>query len=131
MSKTFCERGDPEKAIAGLDLATAQDRKLLGVALKKRWPISEELRARAVEALQATLEVATSARELAAVASLLRSLTAMEGQNQADDHKVEEYARLDAGKASGNVRIEVVDVVARPPADPLDEHPKVGEVRGD
>ena len=58
------------------------------MAARRRWPVSDEMKQRALQAAMDVLE-AGNAREKIAAASLI---AAVEKQNQADEHKVVDIA---------------------------------------
>lgn len=93
--------------VGELDMAKKEDRRLLARSAHGRWPLSDEMREGAVKALQNAL-ANCRADDSRDVASLLRVLVAMEGQNQADDHLIHKEERADEGKPEAVTEIRVV-----------------------
>ncbi len=79
--------------------------KLVRRAIESRWPIPREMMAEAVEVAKRLMN-----DDDARVRShALRVLTAMEAQNQADDHLADKNARLDEGKPTE--RLDSIEIV--------------------
>jgi hypothetical protein len=91
----------------------ASDAILVRRAAKARWPVSDAVKAKLAAKLEDCLDREEDGR---IVASLGKVLTAMEGQNQADDHLADKNARLDSGLQTENVGLSFNIVrVEKPP----------------
>ena len=66
------------------------DLRLVDMAVRKRWPITDEMKTELIERLASITELGTNEESLRAIAILIT----MEGQNQKDDHRLGE-ARID------------------------------------
>lgn len=81
-----------------LDMTKGKDRNIVTAALKRRWPVSDEVKVRLLEQCAKHLSAnELDARELAGIG---RVLAALESQNQADEHLADKNDRIDAGKAT-------------------------------
>jgi len=69
-------------------LGIRQDLRDYAMAARRRWPVSDEMKERALSAAMEVLEIGNP-RERIAAASLI---AAVEKQNQADEHKVVDIA---------------------------------------
>ena len=71
------------------DAADGRDRALLrGLIHNKRWDgLNDPKKSEVLDALFVALQYAKEDRDARAVASIVRTIVAMEGQNQADQHK--------------------------------------------
>lgn len=78
-----------------LDVSVPADRVLVARAAKARWQIPDELKTALVVKLGQIVVNSDDARDVNGAA---RTLVAMEGQNQADDHVASKNERLDSGK---------------------------------
>jgi hypothetical protein len=103
--------------VGSLDMLEEKDRAIIRRAAnttkrrESRWNISPELKTRAVQALDCAIQVLSDRGEFADVSSCIKTLVAMEGQNQADDHLADKNERLDSGlltenMAPVNIRVE-------------------------
>lgn len=81
------------------------DALLIRRAARCRWPVSDETKKKLVERVSSALDSADEPRD---IASLGKVLTAMEAQNQADDHLQDKNDRLDSGKSTENVNHAVI-----------------------
>lgn len=100
---------DPDK--------TKSDARLIRRSAVGHWPVTPALRAKLVRKIDAALDVAED--DPRSVASLGKVLTAMEAQNQADDHLEDKNKRLDDGKPTENAGGIVYHIVrATPPEVP-------------
>jgi len=63
-------------------------------AINARWPIANDDKRRIKQKLMDALEVSETPRDVAAIS---KTLVAMEGQNQADDHVADKNGRLNVG----------------------------------
>lgn len=94
----------------------ASDAVLVRRATKARWPVSDAVKAKLAAKLEDCLDREEDGR---IVASLGKVLTAMEAQNQADDHLEDKNKRLDDGKPTENAGGIVYHIVrATPPEVP-------------
>lgn len=75
-------------------------------AIKKRWPLSEEKRKQMADRAFNLFMNSTSERLIGATGKLL---TAMEAQNQADEHLADKNNRLDDGKPTEIKRVYTVE----------------------
>jgi len=66
------------------------DLRLVDLAIRKRWPISDEMKIELIEKLASIAELGTNEEALRAISILI----AVEAQNQKDDHRLGE-ARSD------------------------------------
>lgn len=75
----------------------------------KRWRgLSDEFKEQCVKDLRAASDTAREMLQspeqaesaIKAIASIVKTATVMEGQNQADEHMVEKYNRIDEGQAT-------------------------------
>ena len=76
--------------------------------LAARWPISADKRKDYLAALHEALVIARKDKKVRAITSCLRAITALEAQNQADEHLEIKNERLDHGKATDGMTIRVV-----------------------
>lgn len=95
-----------------IDLTSEKDRALVRNAMRswpKRWRgLSEEFKEQCVKDLRAAGDTARAMltdeekaeSAIKAIASIVKTATVMEAQNQADEHMAEKYARIDAGLAT-------------------------------
>jgi len=108
---------EQDTKVGNLDMLEEKDRAIIRRAAnttkrrESRWNISHELKAKAVLALDCAIHVLSERGEFADVSSCIKTLVAMEGQNQADDHLAEKNERLDSGlltdnSAPINIRVE-------------------------
>ncbi len=89
--------GDIGTRVGTLDMANGLDRSRLRGTISRRWPLAEERKDQYVKALDVALRWALENKDQRAVNGCCRTLAAMEGQNQADDHLDIKYARANAG----------------------------------
>ena len=68
---------------------------MVASAIRRRWPIPDELKQLLIEKAEACLHIADNTRDVAALGKLL---TAAESQNQADEHLADKNSRLDNGQ---------------------------------
>jgi uncharacterized protein with PhoU and TrkA domain len=100
---------DAGKQLAGgqgedaLDMTKRGDRVMLRSAIR-RWPLDDARKARYLARLDEALEIADSARD---IASVVRTAVAMEACNQADEHLDAKNQRIDEGKPTEAVVIEI------------------------
>jgi len=95
-------------------MASDDDRRLLAkiatdgpAKKKKRWEgITDDVKSNAVKALNVALRMALEKGDQRGVNGCVKTLVAIEGQNQADEHLDRKEARTDEGKV--NERVEVV-----------------------
>lgn len=105
-----------------LNMGNDKDRGLVREAIK-RWPdrwkaVREDIKTNIVNGLD---EASTAAREAMregdpdhklrgahVMASVAKTLVAIEAQRQADDHEIEKYARLDNGQATDRTEVIVM-----------------------
>jgi hypothetical protein len=91
--------------LTGATAGPKSDGILIRRAALARWPVSAKLKAKLAAKLEDCLDREEDGR---IVASLGKVLTAMEGQNQADDHLADKNSRLDNGKATERVDHAVI-----------------------
>lgn len=89
-----------------------KERRLICLAAP-RWPVTPEHRAAYLNKLTEALRDARSPREKAMV---IRVMAQLEAQNQADEHLLEKYERIDNGQAT-----EAVANAKALPADVIDD----------
>ena len=99
-------------ALMSNDRTLATDARLIRRAALQRWPVSSALKAKLAQKIDAALEAEPDGR---IVASLGKVLTAMEAQNQADDHLQDKNDRLDTGKLTENAGLTFVITPVEPP----------------
>lgn len=87
-----------------LDMSDGRDRALLSRAIKRRWPIDDEVCAAAIAQLTRLMN---SEDDRAANGAIRNLLTAM-AQNQADEHLERKEQRLDDGQPTEGLTIRVV-----------------------
>lgn len=101
-----------DTVVGSLDMASDKDRGVLrrclddGSAKSKRprWPsIDDETKSRYVKALNIALSISLRKEDQRGINGCVKTLAMLEGQNQADEHLDEKYARLDSGKATETV----------------------------
>lgn len=97
--------------VGSLDMADEKDRGLLRRAVaghvtkNKRWHgVDDGLKERATRALGIAIEIAVASQDARNIAGCVKTLAVLEGQNQADEHLEEKYARLDSGQATETVQ---------------------------
>lgn len=95
---------DDTKVTENLDMADGRDRAAVRTAIKKRWPVSEKLKALLLSKTETALDGAADPRD---IASLGRNILAAEAQNQSDDHLTDKNERIDEGKATESVTFAV------------------------
>lgn len=75
---------------------------------RPRWPgIDDATKTQFIKALRYALSLALEVKDNRGINGCVKTLAALEGQNQADDHLDDKNARLDAGKPTGNEAITV------------------------
>jgi hypothetical protein len=81
------------------------DLRLVEIAVRKRWPIGDEMKTELVEKLASVAELGTNEEALRAISILI----AMEGQNQRDDHlRGEAQSKLDRlGEIAKDLGLEI------------------------
>lgn len=84
-----------------------EDIRIVGMAVKRRWPVPDEVKERLPGILRSIAETSDSERERIAAA---RVIVAMEAQNQADDHVADKNARLDEGKATERIEGRILQL---------------------
>lgn len=84
--------GDPHRA--------QSDCKMIGRAIRERWPTTDRIKAKIVSRAEACVDDPMIDPET--FCSVGRLVLGMESQNQADDHLEDKNARLDSGKATEN-----------------------------
>ena len=87
-----------------LDVDDGHDRAMLRRAIKNRWPVPDELKAKLMGRLNDVLD-AGDPRD---ITSAGRIIVAAEQQNQADDHLDRKEQRLDDGQPTEGLTIRVV-----------------------
>lgn len=98
----------PDTKVGNLDMLEEKDRAIIRRAAnttkrrESRWNISHELKSKAVQALDCAIQVLSERGDFSNVASCIKTLVAMEGQNQADDHLAEKHDRIDSGLLTEN-----------------------------
>ena len=107
--------GGGNSQVDSLDMADGRDRLLLH---SHRWPIDEKTKGRYLLALDAALGLAVKKNDQRAMVSCVRTLACLEGQNQADEHLMQKYARLDDGKPTDGVAITGADHARQVVEDP-------------
>ena len=106
--------GGGNSQVDSLDMADGRDRLLLH---SHRWPIDEKTKGRYLLALDAALGLAVKKNDQRAMVSCVRTLACLEGQNQADEHLMQKYARLDDGKPTDGVAITGAEIARKVLAD--------------
>lgn len=101
----------PGGARSNLSMANAKDRAALREAIK-RWPkrwrgLTDEFKAECVDGLREAMRVARHEGDANAIAGIVRTAAMIEGQNQADEHLLEKYERIDNGQATDKVENEL------------------------
>lgn len=106
-SKPVAGEGDtPSTMVGSLDLSTRKDRGILRKSIERRWPgLTMELRAEAVQCLKAAMELAKNAGDHRAMLDSVKTVAALESQQQADEHLAEKNARLDSGLPTDGVQV--------------------------
>lgn len=67
------------------------------------WGMDATRRAQVLVDYDEAMVIARKTKDLRSIASLLKLAVAMGGQDQADAHLAEKYARIDEGKATDNI----------------------------
>jgi len=98
-----------------LDMACEKDRALVRQAARKRprWHVPEAKREDLKLKLDRALDMAENAGDYDGVFSGVKTYLGMAGQDQADDHQDEKYARLDAGLNTESIGIDASRAAAR------------------
>ena len=78
-----------------LDASVRSDNVLIGMAIKRRWPVSDRMKEIAMTATEALIESDADGR---VVNGAVRNMLSAEAQNQSDDHQTAKDRRLDDGK---------------------------------
>lgn len=81
------DRAPPDAALGSLDMHDENDRREVRRAVKKRWPVTDTYRRKAVRKLMVALEYAEQRRDGRAIRGIVRTLATLEGQNQIDEIK--------------------------------------------
>jgi hypothetical protein len=92
----------------GEGVVRSREMNLVRRAINARWDIPTAVKQEAVTACRSAL---TSEDGRVAMAAA-KTLVAMEGQNQADDHTAEKYARIDSDKPTDRVAMKLYGVDA-------------------
>lgn len=103
--------GGASTVVGSLDMADQRDQGLVRRAAaghtykKKRWPgIDDTLKRKVVNALEVAIEISVEDRDANGINGAAKTISVLEGQNQADEHVEEKYRRLDAGQATEGVQ---------------------------
>lgn len=87
-----------DTVVGEIDVASAADRRTLCRAVRLSWiTLTEERKARYLQALDVALSMSLSAKDRREIVNCVRMLTVMEAQNQADRHLNHKNDRLDDG----------------------------------
>jgi hypothetical protein len=107
--------------VRGLDMTDERDRGLVrrsfGGGHHKRWGVTDNDKADFVKALRVALRYALEKQDHRGIRGCVDTLAKLEGQNQADEHLAEKYARVDAGKATENVSHQMQYIKGVDPSD--------------
>jgi hypothetical protein len=82
------------------------DAVLIGMAVKRRWGLTDEMKKALVDKTFASFAQATDERAIVGLAKVLQT---MEAQNQADEHLADKNNRLDNGKPTEIKRVYTVE----------------------
>lgn len=87
---------------------TKSDAALIRRAASARWPITDSLKRKLLDKIEAALDTAEDARDIRGLGQVI---VAMEAQRQADEHLDDKNSRLDSGKATENIahRMQVIE----------------------
>jgi hypothetical protein len=99
---------DEPHMVRNLDTRDGRDLRTMRRAVR-RWGVDDDFKDEAIRALRYTLalEMAKDKPDARAVNGIIKTLTTMEGQNQADEHLEEKHARTDDGKPDAITEIRV------------------------
>lgn len=86
-----------------VDPSKPSDRALIRLAIKQRWPISEEVREELVRTTAQAMKDAGKKKNARDVAGCARVLVAADAVNLKEEQEDEKNARLDAGRATERV----------------------------
>ena len=104
--------------LGSLDMTDERDRGLVRRKVgdhltghHKRWGVEDDFKDQAIKALRVALRMALEKSDHRGINGCVKTLAMLEGQNQADDHTMEKYRRIDAGLGTDSVTMPNLKII--------------------